>query len=360
MALLIPAQVMALSETSQAWIKMKTDKNAKPAFGVEGLKPVINSDKIPAGKFKKDPPWKIAQAFNGFGNTWRIQIAEEMKHEAAKNPEIEKYIFVEADNDPVKQVSQIQDLLTQGIDALIVAPAATDNCNELIAKAVSMGIPVINVIESTTSKDVTVRIEADQWHFGNVMGKWLVKQLNGKGRIWMLKGIPGFAASVARDEGAYAAFKGTDIKVTSEGYGYWSMDKSRRLVENLLVSDPNPDGIWSAGATMSRAAIEVFEENGMPVPPITGEGENGFFKAWKKHDLKSMSAVFPPSLGIAGVRAAVALLKGEEVQSAYIHRPDPITTAEERDKYLRPDLSNDLWVPTTAPEELLQKLYGQK
>jgi ribose transport system ATP-binding protein len=328
-------------------------------FGIDGLQHVVGSKIIPAGRYKKKGPWRIGHAFNGLTNSWRIQIAEEMKHAASLIAQIKEYIFFEANDDPKRQSAQFQKLLEQDVDALILSAAAMENCNDLISRAVSTGIPVISLVEPIRSKEVTVLIDGDQFYYGYEAGKWLVNQLQAKGNVWMLKGIPDFPASVTRDKGAYAAFNETELIVTGEGHGYWQLGKSRQLVKELLKSAPHPDGVWSAGAAMSRATIEVFEEKGLNVPPIVGETENGFIRLWKKNNLNAMALTnLPTSLGIASIRAAIALLKGEQVHGEYLHRPKPIITPEERDKLFRPDLPDDAWLPTSAPEALLHKLYG--
>ena len=345
-------------DPAKRWGSAETADREIGRFGIDGLQHVVGSKIIPAGRYEKKGPWRVGHAFNGLTNSWRIQIAEEMKHAASLIPQIEEYIFVEADDDPKRQVEQIQELLARGVDALILSAADMEACNDVISKVVSTGIPVISLVEPISSREVTVHIDGDQFYYGYEAGKWLVNQLQGRGNIWMLKGIPGFPSSVTRDKGAYAAFNETELTVTGEGHGYWQIGKSRQLVKELLKTAPNPDGIWSAGAAMSRAVVELFEERGLEVPPIVGETENGFIRLWKEKNLKAMALTnIPTFLGIASIRAAVALLKGEQVHGEYLHRPRPITTQEERDRLFRPDLPDDAWLPTSAPRALLHKLY---
>jgi ribose transport system substrate-binding protein len=114
------------------------------------------------------------------------------------------------------------------------------------------------------------------------------------------------------------ALEGTNITISSEQHVDWAYDKGKQVCESLALSDPNPDGIWSSGAAMTHACMDVFVELGMPIPPISGEGNNGFFKVWKESGATSMAAVFPPAQGAAAVRAAMALLEGEEMQHRYV------------------------------------------
>jgi ribose transport system substrate-binding protein len=327
-------------------------------FGVEFLFPAKGSPLVPDSVFEKAPPYRIAMAHNGFGNTWRVQSVEEAKWVASKIPEIDEFIFVEANNDPALQVSQIQDLLTQDIDGLIIAAAGLDNTNAMISEAVSRGIPVVSVVEAISSDDYTVKIENDQYYtFGTALGEWMIDVLDGEGRVWMLEGIAGFPASEVRTAGFLDAIEGTGIEVTGKGYTDWSYEKTIQIVENLMITDPEPDAVWCAGGAQGRALIRVYQENGLDLVPVTGESENGFFRVWTETDVTAAAAPFPPSLIAAGVYAVVDVLTGEPVHKDYIHRPDPITK-EDRAEFFKPELSDEYWFPTNLPEEILEKMYG--
>ena len=164
---------------------------------------------------------------------------------------------------------------------------------------------------------------------------------------------------VTTDNGMRKALAGSKITISSEQYGDWSYNKGKQVCESLMLSNPNPDGIWSSGGDMSRACAEVFKEFGKPVPPITGEGNNGFMRAWKTSGATSMAALFPSEQGAAGVRAAVALLSGESLHKRYVVRPAPVTKAN-FDQFYRADLNDNYWAPSTLSDADLKKFYGSK
>ena len=116
------------------------------------------------------------------------------------------------------------------------------------------------------------------------------------------------------------------------------------------------DGIWFSGAEMTRGCIDVFKETGKPLVPMTGEGNNGFFRAWKESNLDSVAAVFTPELGPASLRATVAVLEGKSIYDHYFSDPAPITN-ENVDKYYRPDLNDAFWVLSMLPEAEIDKTF---
>jgi ribose transport system substrate-binding protein len=317
----------------------------------EGDNPVIL-----AGKFKKDAPWKIGFSIWGFGNTYMIQMAEEAKYYATTNGDLGNFIFTNADSKPAKQIADIEDLIAQGVDALVIAPISLSAVSPIIEKATAAGIPVVVHSTAVDTDKYTVDLQGDPIHFGKVMGDFLVKELNGKGRIWALRGQAGVSEDQFRYDGLTEALKGTDIAISSEQHGDWAYDKGKQVCESLALSDPNPDGIWSSGAAMSQACIDVLPNSGSPFRRSPGEGNNGFFRAWKASGVKSMAAVFSPEQGAAAVRAAVALLEGKELHHRYVARPEPILE-DTRDQYFREDLNDNLWFPVSLPKEKMEEIF---
>jgi ribose transport system substrate-binding protein len=228
-----------------------------------------------------------------------------------------------------------------------------------MGRAVAAGIPVVLHTGRVKTDAFTTEIQGGAEHFGKVMGDFLVKELHGKGNIWVLRGYPGHPEDINRYNGLKQALKGTDVKIAAEEYGYWQYDKAKKVCETFYLSKPKPDGIWSSGADMTRACVDVFKQFASAIPPITGEGNNGFFGQWIHDGFKSISAEYGPDQGAAGVVAAVDLLEGKSLYKHYDYNP-PGWDLEKVKKYYRPDLSANVWWPSELSEEQLQKYYGKK
>lgn len=312
---------------------------------------------VEAGKYKKECGWTIGMSHFGVNaNTWTVQVAHESEAAAAGNTCVKKFILLDAGFDQKKQVADIEDLIAQKVDAIIVQPVTTTSADASIEKAVAGGIPVVLHTGQIASTAYTTEIQGGAQNFGKVMGDFLVKELGGKGNIWVLRGLAGHPEDTNRYEGFKASLAGTEIKITAEENGDWVYDKARKVCETLYLNDPKVDGIWSSGADMTRACVDVFKQFGAAIPPITGEGNNGFFGQWIADGYKSISAEYAPAQGAAGVRAAIALLEGKELKKHYEYYPAG-WDVEKAKKYYRDDLSANVWWPTELSEEKLQELY---
>lgn len=330
------------------------------AGDVELLPPALmapsSKEFIPAGKFKKNPPWVIGMSWPGVGNTWIVQTIQEIKYAGSHDPNIKEFRFVEANWQPAKQVADIEDLMAHKVDALIIAPIAVDLVKAQVDAAAAAGIPVIVFSPGGTFSNATVSVYGGGEAFGKAGGDFLKEKLHGKGTIWAFRGVAGVGEEIARYNGLKEAIKGTDIKIGAEVYGDWNYAKGKQLCENLVASGQPVDGIWFSGADMTRACFDVFKEIGKPLVPMTGEANNGFLRAWKQASADSVGPIFTPGLGPAMVRAAVALLEGKQIYKSYYSDPKPIT-ATNFDQYYRPDLNDAFWFPSTLPEDVIKETF---
>lgn len=309
--------------------------------------------------FKKDAPWRIGFSHHGLANTYQIQVSRDIEYEASKNPNIKELLFRNADWSQAKQVADIEDLIAEGIDALIVSPVTLTSADAGIEKAVAAGIPVVIHSGDTSTQAYTSHIVGGGVHFGKAIGEWIVDELDGKGNIWVLRGIAGHPEDTSRYQGLVEAIEGTEVKIAAEDYGNWAFDGGRLLCESFLLSNPDVDAVWSSGADMSRACVEVFIERGVAVPRISGEANNGFLRFWRENNLTAVAPEYGPEQGAAALRAAVALLEGKQVSKTYFYNP-PAISIEQRDALYRPDLSDAYWFPTALPEEKLKEYYGEQ
>ncbi len=321
-----------------------------------GLLAPTSKEQTKPNEFKKPGPWRIGVSFGGVGNTWIVQMIQEMKYAASQDKNIGEFIFVEANWQAPKQVADVEDLLAKKVDAIIIGPISSAIGAPLSAKAAKTGIPVIVLGAFGTSMQSTVEIMGAGEVFGRQGGEYLRKQLNGKGNIWAFRGVAGVEEEQLRYNGFRKSIEGSNLKITQEVFGDWNYAKSKQLCENLVLSGNSPDGIWFSGAEMTRACIDVFKEAGKPLVPMTGEGNNGFLRVWKSTGLKSVAPQFTPGLGAALVRASAALLAGKPLYRSYFSSPPPITQTD-LDKFFRPDLNDAYWMPSTLPDATLKETF---
>jgi ribose transport system substrate-binding protein len=306
------------------------------------MTPAPGTAAVDTSKFKSDKG-KFTIGFSDVSlvNSWRVQ-ARKTAEIKAKEWGVDLQV-TDANGDAKKQISDIEDLLTQGVDALVVSPVAPKPIAPIVERAAASGIPVIIWSGKVDSDQYTSQVVADDRYFGEVGGEALCKQLGGKGNVIALRGIAGITVETDRYEGAKSKLDACGIKIVGEEYGQWAFAQGKKAAENLLAAHSSIDGVWSSGADMTRGAIQAFQEAKRPLVPMTGEPLNGFLKLWKKDKLKSVAPPYEPWQGAEAVKLAVLALEGKEIKKDYLLKSDPVTD-ETLDQAIKPGLSDDFWI----------------
>ncbi len=316
-------------------------------------------------KVKKTSGFVIGLSDFSLGNSWRVQMIAEAKYAASQKPDLVKSLIVtEADDSAEKQVSDIEDLISKKVDAILITATNPKALVPVVDKAMKAGIVVVDFDNLVDTQNITAHVDVDQKEFGRVQGDWLAKKMNGKGDIIAFNGMKGTAISALRYDGAKSAFaKYPDIRIVQEVYADWDYAKAKRAMEDLLAAYPKIDGIWSQGGAMSEAVIEAYLEKNLTPPPVTGEDGNGFLKIWKKvkdsgkyPGFDSIATSMPTWCSAKAMEVALDALTGKTVQK-YNLIPIPTITGETLEKYVKPDLPNSYWCNSQLPADIVKQIF---
>jgi ribose transport system substrate-binding protein len=294
---------------------------------------------IDASEFKKDPPWHVCFSNASVANTWRVVGWSVMQYEVEQHPDIGEFTFTDAQENPEKQIADIEDLLTKDCDILIISPATTEALTPAVERAAATGIPVIVFDRGVNTKDYTTFIHPiGGYAFGFEGAQWLADEMGGQGKVLAIRVLPGVDVLETRWEAAQSIFdQYPDIEVVGVEFGEGDPAKVKGIVLDYLERYGELDGIWTDFGGVSAGAYEGFVDYGAPVPPITGEDFNGWLKVWQENDLKSISPTYPTYQWRTPVIAATRILNGESVPQEWV-LPQPSITQDNLDQYARQDL----------------------
>src|SRR6476660_6305360 len=136
--------------------------------------------------------WKIALSNSFIGNKWRIEM-ENLFKAACKMPpyktEVDCSVY-NSGNDVSKQTQQISNLISQGVDAIVVNAASPTGLNGIIGQACARGILVVSY-DNVVTAPCAAKVNTDQLKFGQVLAADLVRRMKGKGNVIMVTGVPG-------------------------------------------------------------------------------------------------------------------------------------------------------------------------
>src|SRR5687768_11296804 len=140
--------------------------------------PVMQDVKVPA-----KPAYVVGFSQCTVAEPWRVQMNKDIETTAAKYPNLQLKT-ANAEDQIDKQVSDIQNFISQGVDFIIISPKETaQSLTEAVAKAYQKGIPVIVLDRQVLGDQYTCFIGADNYKIGRAAGEFIKKILNGKGKI---------------------------------------------------------------------------------------------------------------------------------------------------------------------------------
>lgn len=307
----------------------------------------------------------IALCNSSLGNTWRVQMEAEWELEAQSLKEqgiVSDYYITNADGDITQQITDMQDLITKGVDLICISAASPTSLAPVVEEAMDAGIVVCAFDNMVDTDNVSLKYYIDNVEYGEICAQYICDKLDGKGKVIALLGQLGTAAGDERKQGMENVLANyPDVEVIAEEWCDYDYATAKSAVESLLSANPEIDGVISMGGAMTQATIDAFIAADRELVPMSGEGQNGFLKIWKQYQdqgFDSCGPISPTNQGSESLRIGIRILQGESVeQDQKIEMPQ--VTADTLDDFLREDLSDNYWPPCELPEEKLQELYGE-
>jgi len=309
-------------------------------------------------KYKKDPPWTMANPTQGPTNSWALMLDGHTDYGRLEKYKdyFSDYFYADSGGNAAKQISDLESIPVKNPD-IIIGGALGAAGKAIFDQAYDSGIPLVIGQLPYESEKYTSFVNPDNWIIGAKFADWIARKLNGEGKILMTSGIAGTDTAETRLSAAREIFANyPGIEVLAHGYMDWSISKAKQGFEAWLASYPEVDAVWSDSAFMAWGAIEAFVEANREIPPMTAEPLNGFLKLAKQHNVDFFARGYPNAYGLDFVDMAVNVLMGEVVPR-FKDVPSIEFEKDKLDQYLQPDESDDLWVDYRFPRSWIQKMF---
>lgn len=193
-----------------------------------------------------------------------------MKEAEEQNAEL---IFLDANNDVNKQISQIENLIAQDVDALLVAAVDSDAIVPVVDMAKEAGIPLVGLNMLINTDQPYYYAGPNDVEAGELEMQYIVDKLDGEGNIVILDGPIGVSAQLQRKEGNQNVLaENPGITVLAEQTANWSRAEALSLMENWLQSfEGQIDGVVAHNDEMALGAIQALEAKGLKdTIPVSG------------------------------------------------------------------------------------------
>jgi len=226
-------------------------------------------------------------------------------------------IVTDARDDATQQADQVQNFVTQQLDAVLINPVDSDAAGPIVAPLISAGVPVVAVDRGVNGAEVDSFVASDNVLGGRLAADALAEAIGEEGQVIVLQGVAGTSASRERGQGfseGIAAYPGIEVVATQPA----DFDRAQGLdvATNLLQANPDVVGIFAENDEMALGAVQALGARaGQDVFVVGFDGTDDGVAAIEAGTMYASIAQQPEELGRAAVEAALALIAGDEVEA---------------------------------------------
>jgi ribose transport system substrate-binding protein len=257
------------------------------------------------------------------------------------------------EDDREAQISVVENIITRGVDAIVLAPLDNAALRRPVDEAMSNGIPVVIFDSGLQGDNYISYVATDNFKAGQLAGQYMAKLLDGKGNVVVLRYAEGSDSTTRREDGFIDAIKAfTDIEiVTSNQYAGVTTESALQAAENLLSrfganeGSLQIDGIFCATEPTALGILRALQNAGYAgkVKFIGFDSSEKMISALRAGELSGFVVQNPMRIGYLAVKTLVGHIRGEQVPRR-IDTGSLLVTMEniekpEIHKLLNPDLS---------------------
>ncbi|MCH9011686.1 MAG: TMAO reductase system periplasmic protein TorT [Proteobacteria bacterium] len=215
-----------------------------------------------------------------------------------------------------KQISQIEDCVARGAEAVIIGAISFDGLNNLVKEIRGKGVPVIDVINGMSSSDLSAKSLVSFGEMGYKAGEYIAK-LHPKGsgtvKVAWFPGPPGAGWVEAGNKGFAEAVAKGDIQIVATKYGDTGKEIQLKLVEDTLEAYPDIDYIAGTSPT-TEAAVQLLRDRGLSdkVKVLAYYFTPGVYQNIKRGRLLAAPTDSAVIQGRVAIDQAVRILEGKD------------------------------------------------
>lgn len=229
-----------------------------------------------------------------------------------------------ANGDDNLQIKQAENLLTQNVDVLIVAPHNAEVAASIVEAAHRQGVPVISYDRLIKNSDVDLYISHQVIKIGEMQAKYLLDHVNKKpANFVIVGGSPTDNNALLLHQGQMNILKPAidrgDVKIVADQYAKeWQASAALNIVENALTQANNQvDAVVASNDGTARGAVQALEGQNL-AGRVLVSGQDADLASLKlilegKQTMTIYKSIQPLANG--AVDAAIKLARGEQVST---------------------------------------------
>lgn len=238
----------------------------------------------------------------------------------------------DAQDDAARQADDIQNFISQNVDAILINPVDSKAVVSSIKAANSANIPVILIDRGSEGGDVLTTVASDNVEAGKMAAEFVVKELGEKAKAFELSGVPGASATVDRGKGFNKIAK-TKLDILSSQSANFDRAKALNTAQNMIQGHKDVQVIFAQNDEMALGAAQAVKSAGLKDILIVGiDGQPDAHDAIKNGDITATIAQQPAKMGEIAIQAVIDHYQGKKVKKTTVS-PIYLVTKETVDQY---------------------------
>lgn len=224
-------------------------------------------------------------------------------------------VVLDSQNDPSKEISNMEDLVTKGMNVILINPTDSDAVANAIKIANENNIPVITLDRGANGGEVVSHIASDNVAGGKMAGEFIIEKLGGKGKIVELEGLAGTSAARDRGQGFNEAIASTELEVVAKQPADFDRTKGLSVMENILQAQSEINAVFAHNDEMALGAYQAIEASGRDILVVGFDAVDDAVMSVNEGKMAATIAQQPDAIGSLGIETASKVLAGETVES---------------------------------------------
>ena len=238
-----------------------------------------------------------------------------------------------AESDVQAQITQIEDLIAQGVDGIALAPTDPNALAPVVDAAKAAGIPVVFVDTRGINEGVTF-IGTNNEVGAALAADFMCKNLPAGSDVAILQGLVSQSTGQARADGSKKGLTDCGLNVVAEQTAEWDRAKGLSVTENIIAGNPNIKGIFASNDNMALGAVEALKAAAKlaDVMVVGFDANPDAAASILAGEMTATVAQAPANMGGFGIQALVDL-KGGKTLEPWIDTGTVLVTKENAEQY---------------------------
>lgn len=258
-----------------------------------------------------------------------------------------RFVMSDGQDDIIKQITSMEDLITSGVDVMILNPLDHKALVPAVNSATRDGVPVF-IVDSQIddAAQYISSVQASNEGNGWLIGEWVVNKMGSSEiKVALISGSQGNPVGQAKRLGFFEGFTETqlmnrgysDLHILAQGWGNWTLLGGIEAMEDILTAHPEVNLLVAENDAMAMGALKAVEEAGKEdqILVVGYDGQKEAYELIMEGKYGATALNSPGELARLVVESVVRYKNGQRLDKM-IHTPAVVITRENVDRYYNP------------------------